>query len=302
MDDREQDLRTLLQAQLAAQRENLDWHPLPERLDAFQNGELSIAETSRIRSHLTLCRECTDFVLALGELRNVEDGAVDEVPPEEMVAVWSDFRERIRSERAEPRPWSGRQLILLAAVLALAVVGLSLWSWWLYRENRELAEQTRLQDAEASRLAAELQVERRRATGLSAQAREQNRRIADLDRELASALRPRINTPVVDLAPRSFRGTGPGKPVPEIPAGSELFTLVLEPVDQRSFSTYEAEIITSGKVLWKLERLEKTEFGNFTLTLFRSDLPPGLLTIVVFGRRNEGRVEVGTYALYIPHS
>jgi hypothetical protein len=48
-------------------------------------------------------------------------------------------------------------------------------------------------------------------------------------------------------------------------------------------------------VLWNLEGLTRSEFGNFTLTLSRWSLPVGEIKIRLYGLRGKERNEIGGY-------
>lgn len=294
MSNGEQDLRTLLKARIEAASRDPSGHPALETLEAFAGGTLPPEEERRIREHLPLCRDCTDFVLTLGDLRHPADPGT--VPAEEVESAWSDLQEEIR-RATPPLPPSAppRWPLLLAAALALVAVGLSLWVLQLRRENFRLAEQNRSGSTATRSVSEQLAEERRRVT-------DQSRQIAELRRGLEETLRPRINTPILDLAPRSRRGgSDPGEPVLEIPASADLFTLVLEAGDSRSYSAYSVEILDArGKVLWRLEGLTRSEYGNFTVTLARRSLPEGQVGLRLYGEREGGRTEVGDYTFLTP--
>lgn len=293
MSDDEQNLRTLLKARVEAASRSPAGHPPLETLEAFAEGALPPEEERRIREHLPLCRDCTDFVLALGDLQ--APGESGEVPAEEVASAWGDLQEEIRRGTPAPPPSaSPRWPLLLAAALALLAVGLSVWCLQLRRENFRLAEQARSGSTATRSVSEQLAEERRRVA-------DQGRQIAELRRNLEETLRPRINTPIFDLAPRSRRsGAAPEEPVLEIPASADLFTLVLEAGDSRSYPAYSVEILDAqGKVLWNLEGLTRSEFGNFTVTLARRDLPDGKAGLRLYGEREGPRTRIGEYIFLI---
>ena len=291
MDERKPDLRTLLRAQFEAERAELDGHPEPEALEGLQLGELGAEEERKVREHLSLCPVCADYVLALGDLQDLGVRGVEEVSQEELHAAWSLLRQDPFRPPPSPQARRPAALSLLAALLAIAVLGLTFWCWLLYRGERQW------QDS-ASDLEAQLQRERDHAAGLSNLSLEQGQRITALEAELASALGPQINTPVVDLVPRLSRG--PRELVPQIPPDAALFTLVIEPRNGRAFPTYVAELLDSeGRGLATIEGLTLTDFGNLTLSLTRQILPYGEIRLRLYGLLGGRRTDCGDYVFSI---
>lgn len=292
MSDDKQTLRTLLKARVEAATSGPVGHPPLETLEAFAEGALPPEEEKRVRDHLPLCRDCTDFVLALGEGLPAS-GESGEVPAEQVESAWSDLQEEIRRAQPAPPPFANpRWPLLLAAALALLAVGLSVWCLELRLENLRLAEQARSGSTATRSVSEQLAEEKRRVT-------DQSRQIAELRRSLEETLRPRINTPIFDLAPRSRRSGGaPGESVLEIPASADLFTLVLEPENSRPYPAYSVEILDAqGKLLWRLEGLTRSEFGNFTVTLARDALPVGEIQLRLYGVAHVRNAEIGEYSL-----
>lgn len=293
MSDDKQDIRTLLKARVEATSRAPSGHPPLETLEAFAEGALPPEEERRIREHLPLCRDCTDFVLALGDLQNPAE--FGEVPVEEVESAWSDLQEEIRQVQPARPPRTGpRWPLLLAAVLALLVIGLSLWCLKLRRETVRLAEQARSGSTATRSVSEQFAEEKRRVM-------DQSRQIAELRRGLEETLRPRLNTPILDLAPRSRRGgAGTAEPGLEIPASADLFTLVLEPEDSRPYPAYSVEILDAqGKVLWSLGGLTRSEYGNFTVTLARQSLPAEEIRLRLYGGREGQRTGIGEYTFLI---
>jgi hypothetical protein len=106
-------------------------HPSPEVLTAYQANELSQEEDERIQSHLAQCRHCTEMLLELEAfLQPADREAAAPAADFEMAADWRKLRSRMRGQK--------RQLAYaMAAVLLLAVVGLSIYA--LSREPERFA-------------------------------------------------------------------------------------------------------------------------------------------------------------------
>ena len=122
-----------------------DDHPAPEKLSAYLANELSPEEDGEIQEHLAQCTLCTELLL---DLQRFLDLPAEDLPREgvadfETAAGWRDLKGRM-GEGAKPvseRPRSQRTASLrvaysLAAVLALAVVGLGMYVVKLQDELR----------------------------------------------------------------------------------------------------------------------------------------------------------------------
>lgn len=103
-------------------------HPEAEELLAYLADELDSAAEAALQDHLVGCRRCAGLALDLEPLIGAAspgDGTVDLA----QVAAWRELALRRRADAARGR-WrlsAWRSSSSLAAVLAAAVVGLSLW-------------------------------------------------------------------------------------------------------------------------------------------------------------------------------
>lgn len=262
-----EEFRSLVQSYLASGREDLDEHPAPEELRALQRGRLLPEDRQRVLAHLPRCPACTRLALVLGE------------PPR---------RELVRQ--------------LAAAVLFLAVLGLSLWSLRLRLESRRLSSALQGRTDRASALSRELERERRRADELAVRERAESQTLSELRRDLDEALAPHVNTAILDLASPSFRGRS-SEPAPQVPPGADLVTLVLQPDDSRAFPSYEADVVAPpGRLLWTLAGLRRTEFGSLTVTLAPRAIPAESIRLLLWGVKDGKRAKLGQYELRVPRA
>lgn len=113
-------------------------HPSVETLTAYHANELSPGENARIQEHLAVCRRCAEIVLDFDSFLAAPAGE-PEVADFEAAAGWSRLRRRLRaaSEPAYSHVTWLRSFQALAAVLFLAVVGLSVHSLSLRRDLEE---------------------------------------------------------------------------------------------------------------------------------------------------------------------
>ena len=211
----------------------LEEHPSPEELVAYQRRRLDESESDRIQGHLALCRECSALYLDLVEM--VEE------PPEaddgEGARAWPELERRLKQETVETRSQlatrvpsratrpavsgSPRFAYALAAVFFACACGLLLWNLGL----------------------------RRAVDGLS---------------------EPQLNVPVHDLASGRFVRTE--VPAPErlvrITPGTRRAVLVLNPAEPPAEDSYGLRILDGGGgVVHSASGLVPTPFGNFTLEL-----------------------------------
>jgi hypothetical protein len=116
-------------------------HPSPEELSAYQANERPEAD-QRIQDHLAVCRHCTELLLDLEELLEPPPAVAEPAADFEAAADWRRLREGTAPVARKPEPFqlktseqqdyrlvrSLQMYRALAAVLGLAVVGLSLYA------------------------------------------------------------------------------------------------------------------------------------------------------------------------------
>ncbi len=137
--DNEKDLKIGVRALAAEARRSLE-HPLPEELLDYQAGDLREAERERIQEHLALCPGCVRALLDLEAFPDVEPvRPEDRLTDAELSHEWQRFRQAVAPLPAAERPRVSHPVLALAAVLLLAVVGLSFWVLRLRGEVRDLS-------------------------------------------------------------------------------------------------------------------------------------------------------------------
>jgi hypothetical protein len=153
-------LEPALRALAARERRALDDHPTPEILVAYRAGKLPAEEQEALRDHLALCPDCAEMLL---DLATFEQFTPTEEPAgltdSDVGAAWQRMQQRLapvvetvetmeeapvvvaRDREPEPLPFVPRAseyepVVLrrklqtayaIAAVLAVGVVGLSVW-------------------------------------------------------------------------------------------------------------------------------------------------------------------------------
>lgn len=143
----EQSFEASVRALAAEGRRDLGPHPAPKDLLDYQAGEGSAAERDRIQEHLSWCPACTRTLLDLESFPDLEPFRPEgRLSDGEVAAEWRRFQERTRAaavaERRTPLPFFRsplRRAYALAAVLAVAVAGLALWTLRLRQEVGELS-------------------------------------------------------------------------------------------------------------------------------------------------------------------
>ncbi|MFY9822534.1 MAG: zf-HC2 domain-containing protein [Thermoanaerobaculia bacterium] len=118
--------------------QDLDGHPAPEKLSAYQANELSPEEDAVIQEHLAHCTVCTELLL---DLQRFLEPPSEDLPREgvvdfETVAGWRELRGRMggpESAEKEGSSWwtlgSRKRPYLLAAMFVLAL-GLSIGTYY----------------------------------------------------------------------------------------------------------------------------------------------------------------------------
>lgn len=140
MAETDRDLELALEALARESREDLGPHPSPGRWERFVEGSLQELEQAELRSHLALCPECADLVLAL---RAVSDPPEVEVTAEQEEQAWWHLQQRLGPATEPQRPASGPrspalrgQWWPLAATFILgAVLGILVWSLGVFQPH-----------------------------------------------------------------------------------------------------------------------------------------------------------------------
>lgn len=148
-------LRPALRKLTARKAGELRDHPSSEVLAAYQEGRLTKEEADRLRDHLALCSECTQFLLDLSAFTESGPAAAAGGPTDsEIQAAWQAMQARLGKEASSKRPTGPHVLHLPPArpepprarpvrtwALAaswLLVAGLGVWVTVLERENVQL--------------------------------------------------------------------------------------------------------------------------------------------------------------------
>ena len=92
----------------------------------------------------------------------------------------------------------------------------------------------------------------------------------------------------------------------EVPAGSGAVTLLLRTSklgdqDAAYFSGFRVEIAGGGRT-WSRNGFRPLGFNSFSITLPKSDFPPGSYTIRIFASRNGDEELLAEYALQLLYS
>lgn len=107
-----------------------------EELAAYQAGDLPEAAQARVRDHLMRCPACTRMLLDLDALRRGVEPE-DEAPDHEKERFWRALQPRLLALRSSRR----LQIVqLLAAILAVAVVGLAIQNASLRQTVHDLSQ------------------------------------------------------------------------------------------------------------------------------------------------------------------
>ena len=139
MDNNERDLKAGVRVLAAEARRSLPEHPLPEELLDYHAGDLQEAERERIQEHLALCPACVRALLDLEAFPDVEPvRPEDRLTDIELARAWQRLQGSV-APAAQGRSRIAPPVLALAAVLLLAVVGLSLWVVRLRGEVRDLS-------------------------------------------------------------------------------------------------------------------------------------------------------------------
>ena len=235
-----------------ARRYEGDDHPSTEHLLAYHLGELDEAAEAMVANHLIGCERCVETLLDLEPLSQPDYPAQPEDPEApadfERAAAWKQLQPRLGVEANQPTAASSKQAWALAAVLALACLGLSFWVLQLRNEvarGGEIAHTTPPFEAQINVPIAYLDAVTRGETA------EESPRLTLPERGIILL----IVTPSAPKAYGRYR--------------AEITTL-------------------GGELLWESAELTSSELGGVRIALPSKSLPAGELRVRLAERTDDG--------------
>jgi hypothetical protein len=279
-----------------------------EEMIRAAEGRMSQAEHERVTGHLRACADCAEEYRVVPSLKSwtaTVAAPVGKPAPEFKPAVdepRAGWRERLAAFLS-PAGYS----YAIAGALLIVSVALGVWAISLYRENQRLAAgvNQRLNERERALAAAaeSLAKARQQAEEAARRSEEQEKQIAELRRSFDELSQPQINVPIYDIESKPDRDPQGSSPTEvAIPAGTNLFTLILHSSDRRSYPGYTLEVVDGrNQVVWRGQGLRKSEYGTFTIALPRRLFPAGRYRIKLYGLRGGRRELVEDYAVRVQH-
>lgn len=233
-----------------AVEEELDHHPDPAALLAFQAGELPTAEATAIEEHVAFCRACAEL---LRDLPVLGEAPPSPTPKPELDAAWARFR----AGQDEPRETAGRGNVvafekppartsmpswLAAAASIFVALGLG---WFLGRQT---------------------------ASGPAVNSE------------------PRVNAPRTSLFPQGVDRADTSEPHPVVlDPDRGGATLVLNPDGAFPAGDYTLRVVDeAGGNRWQSAPVSPSPRGEFTLDLPADFLPRGRYSIELRPRGSTG--------------
>lgn len=125
--------------------------------------------------------------------------------------------------------------------------------------------------------------------------------VVDQRRTIERLTQPQVNPPLVNLAPvGSVRQGSRELPELRIPAEAERVLVILNPVAEPAFPSYDIEILApDGQAVLRLPDLRNSEAGNFRLEVPRGVLKAGEHRILLIGKKEGKRQVVEEFALRV---
>src|SRR5262245_58153868 len=298
-----------------------------ERFVRVVTGEMGEQERAQVASHLAACSDCAEEYRILRSLRPLAEQA-EAIPGTSTAPEAPEIKPNLRAVgRTDARPaafWrSFASLVSPAraafAIAALLLISLSLGLLFILlrrgsdREiaqlNRELAERDKAmasvrESLDETRKQLEEAIRRYEQEKTGGDSKRNEDEIARLRQTVAELSRPQIDVPIVDLDssdPTRGNATGDAWKI-EPPPTANFFTLILNITGQQPHSTYAVEIFDStGKHVWRGQRLRMGLEYKVNLTLARRMFPAGRYLITLYGAR-DGKLEpVADYPVLISY-
>jgi hypothetical protein len=247
--------------------------PPAELLARAATGEADARERRTIADHLAGCASCSEeyrAAIALGPwARAASDDPTFSAPPRRRAGAW----------RPTTLAYAATVLLAVGAAAVLAALGLTL-----------RADNARLTAMLANRRGDD--APRPDAGGNSAKT------IATLEKQLAEALAPSVNSPIVDLLPRDTVRGNPSTPVPGVAAGARIVTFVITPVSDPADRDHEIEVVdATGVVRWRGSGLRPNAERTFTVTMSTALLSAGTCHVRLYERRDSSSRLIADYPI-----
>jgi hypothetical protein len=103
-------------------------HPDPDRLYAYQAGELTLVEDLEIQEHLAICGHCTELLLDVKSFTAPPAQGEAGLSEFERAAGWQQLRARLDQDGFFSGRRSRHHFFAVAAIFLVAVLGLSIYS------------------------------------------------------------------------------------------------------------------------------------------------------------------------------
>jgi anti-sigma factor RsiW len=304
-----EDLRELYQRETARSARSSVSDCLPQdMLTRAAAAELNQSERERIADHLATCSDCAKEYQAISAVKSWADEVSLKAAPAKGHHRPITLVPKLPASRRFHWPYA-----LAAASLLLSLTfGALLISKW--RENQRLTAEIKHSagNSETAEALAEsrrlLEETTRRVEQESAARRVAEEELAKRDAAQKSSSRtkpsgrlaPEVNVPIIDLNPQDAgRGAQNSQAATiQLPADSDLFTLILNLSGEDSSRTYALEVTDgSNRTIWRVRDLRKSPYNNFTVVARRRSFPAGEYRLKLYGLRDGRRELVEEYAI-----
>lgn len=347
MDENRTDLKAALRELAAAESEELGPHAGLKRLIAYRQGTLPAAEREALQEHLSLCKRCAGLLLELRDFEAASAGGGAAGPESLRQDAWESLARRLlpwkvpairpvagAARRESSRLRAPRFVMGAAAVLLLALVGLTVWSAvTAQRERQRLARlEQRLEEREEalavarrSLAAAERQLAaaRARPAGEASRVHELAAQVAKLtsaleelrrtrqapdrrdqtvvaSREIAVSVAPRFALRGQEAPEGGFLRGGGAVNAVRIPAQAKGFNVAVRLDDRPGYDEYRLELLArDGKVLWTARRPGKAVLGDEGTSVSVSGLGRGRYRLRIEGLHPRGSDLLAEYLLEV---
>ena len=292
--------------------EKLSSHPSEEMLADFYHGRLDDIEHVTVQCHLIDCDECASISKDVIDFIDAADNSDIALSKKEIEQVWTNVREKVKSNgvaaifpsgnrpKFVPARWA---LFATAAIVSVSLLSLGAWIIKLRNDNEKLARQATALTGQLEEMQKDLSSRIEELEKEPAQQKQAQETVRDEKPHDALSAPLSLNVPVHNIYSTQWvKRSGEENAVNRIKLlpRDKSVVLILVGESQQGSPKYGIEIIDpKGRTVQQNQELLKNSYGNFVISLSREFLRPGTYRIRTRGQGGGPAEQITEYLVKV---